>query len=733
MEGTKEQTELRKFKSQTLQKSERNKKKVEIQDKKEVRKRIKESLPTELPGPDKWQCSKCYTMTTWGSAPRLLQVCQDREQHAREWPLAGRREQVRAAFKASNKATCGSFGPRKLRPGHRQVDTRRYYDDFEDEDFSYDEEEDEGDASIGKAVAIVQDLSEFLVSKANDGKHKKQTVRVSFDGAKPGKPSPIYTDRGEGWVPRGRGKEVPGDLVTLLESQDSECSVFLLSSSLQGACPGAWSRSEGLTSPPRLLLQHHHLDITLLVGVLAVSEDVALCEVRVVNSVKETRIALEQDLLLTLTEVCAAVETQFLNSMGSSDEKERDRSIAPLTLLCGVEEGERREDWATWTDLGARNEPWHLVTMDHGDQLGTNSLAFCDICLDDSASTFCLSGCGHTFCEGCWRSYLVGAVDNLDTLDTSTPTCPGQGCHEMVDLVTVAWVLLAPSTADTWTTFLRRRRADLPVAACHRCHRFRRQGARCRCGEVPCQACGLRHHWPASCADYSLALTLATKDLASRKVVVEVRVCPGCGECWEKEHGCNHMRCGRCGANFCWGCGGAHRGSYCGAMTHPLIQKVLHTEGLMGLSSRRVDAFEIGIKKLKAGSAPRAGIQPRVVAREVLATCHPDTWFQHTRRRWNDLEQLPEFLSIERVVVEARATVEQGRRFVQFGYMLEQSEGLEARRVLEHLEAKVMELERQVEGVRAPRSLPTWTARVAGLTQTVHSRMATITQAGNHS
>lgn len=101
---------------------------------------------------------------------------------------------------------------------------------------------------------------------------------------------------------------------------------------------------------------------------------------------------------------------------------------------------------------------------------------------------------------------------------------------------------------------------------------------------MTCESCGCRycyHHSNAHAADVSCALyeqrLLSTAayqaDMRLLKTAVQsahasafsaavsaaIRTCPGvtCGALVQKESGCNHMRCPRCGTAFCWLCGSA--------------------------------------------------------------------------------------------------------------------------------------------------------------------------------
>ena len=197
------------------------------------------------------------------------------------------------------------------------------------------------------------------------------------------------------------------------------------------------------------------------------------------------------------------------------------------------------------------------------------------------------------------------------------------------------------------------------------------------------------------------------------------------------------MTCSRCRTNFCWGCGKeysySHRGGYCADMELPLETKVVHTSGLFGLSSERLDAIEVGLKKLTTHQPTWSGLpQARQVARQVVSRCQPEFSFKHTRRGNNNLHLLPSFAKVEAVVEKALASFSRGSRFVKFGYMLEDSELEEVQLLLRRLEAELQQVHQLLQlGVYYnynSRSVASWTARVASLTARIKKRMASIGQ-----
>ena len=167
-------------------------------------------------------------------------------------------------------------------------------------------------------------------------------------------------------------------------------------------------------------------------------------------------------------------------------------------------------------------------------------------------------------------------------------------------------------------------------------------------------------------------------------------------------------------------------------MELPLETKVVHTSGLFGLSSERLDAIEVGLKKLKALQPPWQLPQARQMARDVVSRCQPEFSFKHTRRGNNNLHLLPSFAKVEAVVEKALASFRKGSRFVKFGYMLEASELEEVQLVLHRLEGDLHQVQQLLQ-VGAyynynHRSVASWTARLASVTARIEERMASIGQ-----
>jgi hypothetical protein len=163
-------------------------------------------------------------------------------------------------------------------------------------------------------------------------------------------------------------------------------------------------------------------------------------------------------------------------------------------------------------------------------------------------------------------------------------------------------------------------------------------------------------------------------------------------------------------------------------MEVPLETKVVYTSGLFGLSSQRLDAMEVGLKKLTAAKPTwRGAPQARQVTREVVARCQAGLSFQHTRRGNNNLHLVPYFAKVEDVVEQALATCHRGSRFAKFGFLLEASELEEVQLLLRRLDGDLKQVEQLLQVATCnPRSVADWTARLVSVTARIEQKIAII-------
>ena len=221
----------------------------------------------------------------------------------------------------------------------------------------------------------------------------------------------------------------------------------------------------------------------------------------------------------------------------------------------------------------------------------------CDICLTECDPI--LSSCHHVFCASCWRQWISSSSPA-----GGEPRCPHPECSIILDPVAQHWLAGPALFGQMRERFLMDRLAKDPLL--HQCSRCKRIAKRsdvtvasisCMCGFHYCSHCGLDDHFPASCeelANYSIYNQHLQNP--ETQTEVEVRRCPGCNYPWEKKWGCNHMVCGQCSTQFCWGCGAGrnkHPGYWCGGITVPLEKKKLTFLPTEIVSMEQIEIFSL--------------------------------------------------------------------------------------------------------------------------------------------
>ena len=79
----------------------------------------------------------------------------------------------------------------------------------------------------------------------------------------------------------------------------------------------------------------------------------------------------------------------------------------------------------------------------------------------------------------------------------------------------------------------------------------------CSCGTIICLKCGSPGHEPLTCemyADWDKNLQDVLDSLDANWKKKNTKKCPKCGVDIQKNQGCMHMTCAKCGHHFCWLC-----------------------------------------------------------------------------------------------------------------------------------------------------------------------------------
>jgi len=184
----------------------------------------------------------------------------------------------------------------------------------------------------------------------------------------------------------------------------------------------------------------------------------------------------------------------------------------------------------------------------------------CRICFDDFNTSFALS-CGHRFCTDCWKDYLSSKTSEEQRRSIRI-TCPDHNCDEVMSLFDVERI--DPQTGkrlvqDLVSAFVECDplysacpKVGCPMVAWREIHQKQITVVCDRCDHEFCFDCGGLPHRPAACKDFTRwSQIFGSSSLWIRK---NTKPCPSCAVPIEKARGCNHIRCQRCGADWCWIC-----------------------------------------------------------------------------------------------------------------------------------------------------------------------------------
>jgi ariadne-1 len=217
----------------------------------------------------------------------------------------------------------------------------------------------------------------------------------------------------------------------------------------------------------------------------------------------------------------------------------------------------------------------------------------CYICFEDCNQVFAMP-CGHAFCLSCWKAFCVNAVEEGPSCVITT--CPDASCAEIVtdDEFALALGTTSPAYMKFKNFQLRTFVESNPLtrwcpgrgcecvayAIAPAALDFERNAANCEaCITKFCFECGEEPHAPASCKafmkwseDFQSEKSRRESELKSRaRKGNHIKSCPKCSVLIEKNGGCNHMGCTRCGHEFCWICLGDGKKKFCDRNNHALL------------------------------------------------------------------------------------------------------------------------------------------------------------------
>eukprot|EP01130_Rhizamoeba_saxonica_P010186 TRINITY_DN4173_c0_g1_i4.p1 TRINITY_DN4173_c0_g1~~TRINITY_DN4173_c0_g1_i4.p1 ORF type:complete len:566 (+),score=125.92 TRINITY_DN4173_c0_g1_i4:65-1762(+) len=190
----------------------------------------------------------------------------------------------------------------------------------------------------------------------------------------------------------------------------------------------------------------------------------------------------------------------------------------------------------------------------------------CPICFDECAIT--TLSCGHGQCMECWGQFLNVHIKHR----SEKIRCPGRECDKALDEQIVLELSNSKEAKKQYNDNLVSSFVKYnpfvqwcPAPDCkyalllQELHRERNEVVTCKCGHTFCFRCGEAAHQPVSCdnaKEWNIKNNGGDDTLNMSFILTMARPCPNCKSNIEKNGGCNHMTCRKCGYHFCWQCMG---------------------------------------------------------------------------------------------------------------------------------------------------------------------------------
>ena len=188
----------------------------------------------------------------------------------------------------------------------------------------------------------------------------------------------------------------------------------------------------------------------------------------------------------------------------------------------------------------------------------------CPVCYDTIDQSYRL-GCGHAYCHSCLHHFLVTASDTKQF----PLSCMGDEgkCGVPIPLPVIQWFLVPAQVKRllevSLLDHLDRHPGKFKYCATPDCPEIYSLESNSR-GETSCRSCFVsvcvscgENHEGFSCEEWKIH-----RDSEAQERLLEgwaegsehVKKCPECKILIEKNGGCNHMTCPKCGVHICWRC-----------------------------------------------------------------------------------------------------------------------------------------------------------------------------------
>ncbi|KAI3834647.1 hypothetical protein MKX03_005987, partial [Papaver bracteatum] len=202
--------------------------------------------------------------------------------------------------------------------------------------------------------------------------------------------------------------------------------------------------------------------------------------------------------------------------------------------------------------------------IDVDQQISKKQKLTCGICFDDyHHDEMYDAGCGHLFCELCWKGYIGTSVNDGPgclLLRCPDPPCNAAVCQDMV------YKFVSDEVKKKYSDYLLRSYIEgsrsikwCPGPGCGSAIQFvhdtENYDVTCECTYSFCWNCTEEAHHPVECITVEKWNFKNSNEAENVTwILAHSKPCPNCKRPIEKNQGCNHMFCSMCKFSFCWIC-----------------------------------------------------------------------------------------------------------------------------------------------------------------------------------
>ena len=196
----------------------------------------------------------------------------------------------------------------------------------------------------------------------------------------------------------------------------------------------------------------------------------------------------------------------------------------------------------------------------------------CPVCFCNTTDPLMLP-CGHCYCRACLHHYLGSLGQSQSDGSQVVAVClaeigkPGESsraCGRGVPLDAIRTLLTSGEEERlfeaAFLSHIHSRPQEYhycPTADCKTVYRASADDNVLRCPSCVariCASCHVEFHEGLTCAQFKDNTSGGHEAFQRWKEEHGIKACPGCSADLEKNGGCNHMTCRRCGTHMCWMC-----------------------------------------------------------------------------------------------------------------------------------------------------------------------------------